>query len=149
MQRLAIVACCVSLIATPSHAGRYYFHKAHVDRTTYQADQEECQRLTGGVRKRRPESAPYVPPNPDLTVAQNAAAAGIAAFFMGMMGSAAKRRTINAIERTCMADKGYARYEVDEAIAERLERVEDPEERLNRYLALASAAQPTGRKLVE
>ncbi len=149
MRRLAIVACCASLIATPSHAGRYYFHKADVDRATYQADQEECERLAGGVRKKPRESAPYVPPNPNLTVAQNAAAAGITAFFMGMLGSAAKRRTINAIERTCMADKGYARYEVDESLAEGLERVEDPEERLNRYFALASAAQPSGRKLVE
>ena len=142
---IAALACAVA--SAPAEARDFhYFHKANVTLEAFQRDRLECERLMGSART--PESTVYVPNN-NLSVAQNAAAAGIAALFIGMMRSREQRRTISAIERTCMADKGYGRYRVSDELAEELEDIEDPEERLARYLAMAAADQPVGERMVE
>ena len=66
-----------------------------------------------------------------------------------MMRSRERRRLQNAVERTCMADKGYARMEVDDDVVAALEKIKTDEERLDRLFALASAAEPVGRRLKE
>ena len=145
---LAIAALACAVVSAPAAArDSYYFHKVNVTLEAFQRDRAECERLMGGART--PDSSVYVPPNDNLTVAQNAAAAGIAALFIGMMRSREHRRTLSAIERTCMADKGYGRYRVSEELAEELEDIEDPEERLARYLAMAAAEEPVGERMVE
>ncbi len=145
---LGIAAIACALASTPAGARDfYYFHKVGVTLEAFQRDRLECERLMGGARK-PPQSAPYVPNN-NLSVAQNAAVAGIAGLFEGMMRASERRRTIDAIERTCMADKGYGRYRVSDELAAELWDVEDPEERLVRYLALAAADEPVGERMVE
>ena len=144
---LGIAALAGAVVSAPAEARDfYYFHKANVTLEAFQRDRLECERLMGGVR--RPESTVYVPNN-NLTVAQNAAVAGIAGLFEGMMRSRERRRTIDAIERTCMADKGYRRFRVSDELAEDLWDIEDPEERLARYLAMAAADEPVGERMVE
>jgi len=146
--RLGVLAMPLVLVSAPAEARDfYYFHKANVTLEAFQRDRLECERLMGGARSPA-QSTVYVPSN-NLTVAQSAAAAGIAALFIGMMSSREHRRTISAIERTCMADKGYGRYRVSDELAEDLEDIEDPEERLARYLAMASADEPVGERMVE
>ena len=148
MRRLLAIAALACAVASAPAAARdfYYFHKANVTLEAFQRDRLECERLMG--RARRPESTVYVP-NGNLTVAQNAAVAGIAGLFEGMMRSRERRRTIDAIERTCMADKGYRRYRVSDGLAEELWDIEDPEERLSRYLQMAAAEEPVGERMVE
>src|SRR5688500_11930183 len=146
--RLGMLAMPLVLVSAPAGARDfYYFHRANVTLEAFQRDRAECERLMGGAR--RPDRPNVYLPGNNLTVAQNAAAAGIAALFIGMMSSREHRRTISAIERTCMADKGYGRYRVSDELAEELEDIEDPEERLARYLAMAAADEPVGERMVE
>jgi len=149
MRRLlctAGIAC--ALASTPAVARDfYYFHKADVTFEAFQRDRLGCERLMGGAG-RLPQGPAYVPDN-NLSVAQNAAVAGMAGLFEGMMRSRERRRTIDAIERTCMADKGYHRYRVSDELAEELWDIDDPEERLARYLTMAAADEPVGERMVE
>ena len=149
MRRLLAIAALACAVASAPAAARdfYYFHKANVTLEAFQRDRLECERLMGGAR--RPESTTVYVPNRNLTVAQNAAVVGIAALFEGMMRSREQRRTMNAIERTCMADKGYGRYRVSDELAEELWDIEDHEERLSRYLQRAAAEEPVGERMVE
>jgi len=126
----------------------YYFHRADVSREIYIADRMECDRLAGGVSPIRPV-IPYQAPNPNLTVGQNALATGLASVFAGLMSGAQTRRTISAVERTCMADKGYARYGVDKAVVKDIEKLDRIDARVERYFALATAAQPLGQRIKE
>ncbi len=142
---MAAIVC--ALASAPAQSRDfYYFHKAGVTLEAFQRDRLECERLMGGAQ--RPPSVAYVPDN-NLTTTQNAAVAGIAGLFEGMMRSRERRRTMAAIERTCMADKGYGRYRVTDALAEELSDIDDPEQRLSRYLAMAAADEPVGERMVE
>lgn len=146
--RAGFVALLALGLAGPVQARDfYYFHKAKVSQEAFQGDRLECRRLMGGARA-APHANVYAAPN-TLTPAQNAAAAGIAAFFEGMMRAAERRRTMNAVERTCMADKGYDRYRAPEDVAEEIENLPNSEDRLVRYFAMAAAAEPVGERMVE
>src|ERR1044072_6256477 len=136
MRFLSVALVCTLVLATPAGARSYYYYKENVSRDLYRSDRAECQRLMGGVRSSSPQSV-YMPSNPNLTIGQNAAAAGIASFFAGMLKSGERRKTANAVERTFMADKGYARYLAPAALAEEIGNIENPEVRLDRYFALA------------
>ena len=148
LRRLGMLAMPLLLVSAPAGARDfYYFHKANVTIEAFQRDRLECERLMGGAR--RPETSTVYMPNRNLTVAQNAAVVGIASLFEGMMRSREQRRTIDAIERTCMADKGYGPYRVSDELADELSDIEDPEERLSRYLKMAAAEEPVGERMVE
>lgn len=146
--RAAMVLIMLTLCGPLQAKGRYYFHKAKVSSEAFKADSSECQRLVGGVRSAAPGTL-YVPSNPNLTAGQNAAAVGIASFFAGMMRSAENRKAKNAVERTCMADKGYERFTVPDKLADEIEDLPNPEERLARYFAMAAAVAPVGDRMVE
>jgi hypothetical protein len=146
--RAAIFLIVLTLSGPLQARGRYYFHKAKVNDETFKSDAAECQRLMGGARTIGPDTL-YIPSNPNLTTAQNAAVVGIASFFAGMMRSAASRKTKNAVERTCMADKGYERFSVPDALADEIEDLPNPQDRLARYFALAAAENPVGERMVE
>lgn len=150
MRRLLCVAGIACALASTPAAARdfYYFHKAGVTLEVFQRDRLECERLMGGVQ-RPPQGPASVPNNNNLSVAQNAAVAGIAGLFEGMMRSRERRRTVDAVERTCMADKGYGRYRVSDELAAELGDIDDPEQRLSRYLAMAAADAPVGERMVE
>jgi hypothetical protein len=130
-----------SLVAgSAAEARGYYYNRPGVARETYMADVAECIELAGGVR---PGAAPYVPP------AQNIYAAGASAFFAGMFRSAERRRMRGMVERTCMADKGYARYEVNDAVLDEIENLRTQEERLDRLFGLAASSAPVGTRTRE
>ena len=103
------------------------------------ADVAECIELAGGARP----STVYAPYSPNLV------AAAANAFFGGMMRSAERRRMRNMVERTCMADKGYGRYEVENRVLDEIEESRTQTERLDRLFALASASAPVGRRIAE
>jgi len=148
--RIRFVGLALALaLAGPAQArDYYYFHKANVSRDAYQVDRLECERLMGGARVRSSDSV-YVPSNSNLTASQNYAAVAITSLFAGMMKSRERRRTMNAVERTCMADKGYERFSVPDAVAEEIEDLPEPELRLTRYFAMAAASEPVGERMVE
>ena len=142
LNRLGRTAAAVAALslASPATAGDFhYFNKPGVSRETYKADVAECIELAGGARA--PDiQAPYSP---------NLIGVAVGAFFAGMMRSRERRRLRNSVERTCMADKGYARMEVEDEVVDTLEKMRTDEERLDRLFALASAAEPVGRRLKE
>jgi hypothetical protein len=150
VRKFAVVLACGCLVVSVPAQARdyYYFHKASVTREAYQADRLECERLMGGVRKRSaiPTNQPW---NQNLTSGQNLAVVGITSLFEGMMRAGERRRTANAVERTCMADKGYTRFSVPDELAEDIEHMPDPEARLSRYFAMAAASEPIGERMVE
>lgn len=134
----------------PTHAlarEYYYFNKPGVSREDFKKDRQDCEALASGVRKQNNLS--YVPPNPNLTVGQNAAAAGIAALFSGMINAGERRRTMSMVERICMADKGYERYEVQPVIVRDIEKLPSKEEQLDRHFEMAAAIEPMGKRIVE
>ena len=127
------------LVCGAAEARGYYFNKPGVSREAYMADVAECIELAGGVRP----SSPFVPYSPNIY----AAAAG--AFFAGMMRSRERRRLSSMVERTCMADKGYARYEVDNAVLDEIHDLSTLEARLDRLFGLAASATPIGQRTRE
>ena len=148
--RVASWVALVSLgVAAPLQAREYYyFNKPEVSREQYVADKLECDRLAGGVAPR--DVGPiYVPQNSNLTAGQNALATGLAALFAGLMLGGQDRRTILAVERTCMADKGYGRYRVEKVVVQEIEDLKDGDARVARYFALATTAHPTGERIKE
>lgn len=54
-----------------------------------------------------------------------------------------------SVERTCMADKGYGRFEIEESIGEEIDKVKDENARLERMFALAASPQPIGKRIKE
>lgn len=126
----------------------YYFNKPNVSREQYVADRVLCDRLAGGV------SAPgsttvYVPQYSNLTAGQNAAAVGIAMLFAGLIRGKENRKIVHAVERTCMADRGYGRFSVEKALVADIDRLKSQDERVERYFALATATQPVGKRIKE
>ncbi len=122
-----------------AEARGYYFNKPGVSRDAYMADVAECIELAGGVRP----TSPYMP------YSNNIIAAGVGAFFSGMERSRQRRRMANMVERTCMADKGYARYEVENAVIDEIGDLPSIEARLERLFGLAASATPIGQRTRE
>lgn len=136
---LCVGVAAILAIPVPAFAGQpYYFNKTGVTREAYMADAAECAELAGGAKA----ATPYVPYNPN----PYAAAAG--AFFGALMRGAETRRLKRSVERTCMADKGYNRFEVDDSVVDEIEELEEAD-RVDRLFSLASAAQPIGTRMPE
>lgn len=136
----AAAAAATLLGATAASAGpRYYFNKPGVPLETYMADIAECGELAGGARAKDV----YVPYSP------NPWAAGAGAFFGALMRGAETRRLRASIERTCMADKGYRRMEVETAVIKEIETLPNEKARLERLFALASSDKPIGKRVPE
>lgn len=132
------LAPALTLASTAAHAGEaYYFNKAGVTRETYVADVAECAELAGGVRVK--SQYVYTP---------NLYAAAAAAFFSGLMESSERRQLKNAVERTCMADKGYRRLTIDKAAVKTIRGL-DEKTRLDRMFDLAATDAPIGKELPE
>ena len=139
------------LAAAPAVAGGpYYFNKPGVAREIYAADVAECQELAGGARAKPQTGTVYVS---YANTTAGAAGAAIGLLFAGLLSaSAAKKETRlmrRSVERTCMADKGYARMSVDESVVEDIGKIKDEEARLDRMLALAASPDPVGKRMKE
>lgn len=145
---IALLAVLFSCVSTPASAGEYYyFHKTGVSKEAFIKDRQTCDALANGVRKGA--GLGYVPPNPNLTAGQNALAVGIASLFTGMITAREKRRTMSMVERTCMADKGYERYEVQPTVVREIEKLPTQDEQLIRHFEMTASAEPVGIRIVE
>jgi hypothetical protein len=149
IRRTMLLAGATMLVTMPAAArDYYYFNKPGVTRDQYVADKLECDRLAGGVQP--VDIGPvYVQQSPNLTAGQNALAVGIASLFAGLMGGGENRKAMRAVERTCMADKGYARYAVDKPLVREIEKIANVDARIDRYFALAATDAPVGARMKE
>ena len=132
-------AVALALLAVPASAvaaDPVYFHKPGVDRETFAAEFGECSELADGVRA----------PPPTATYSPNLYAQAAGAFFDGFFRSGEKRRSIENVLRTCMADKGYRRVKAPGALIKQLRSLPD-KERVDRLFALAAENVPAGEIL--
>ena len=142
-RKILIAAGATFCAAIPAAAEPpYYFHKGEVSREAYMADVDRCASLATGVR------TPNYSVQPNFNAAYGIEAALVANFFIGFQQRAERRRVLSRIERTCMADKGYQRREIETPIYQEI-RKQDEEGRLERLFALVSAREPIGKVLVE
>ena len=125
----------MSLATSVSAAKPVYFHKAGIDRATFVSDFSECNVLAGGVRA--PHYQLYSP---------NMVSLAANSFFSGFFGSREKRRIMENVLRTCMADKGYRRVEATPALKQELNKL-DEQKRLDRLFELALSPKPIGTML--
>lgn len=125
----------------------YYFNKAGVSREVFIEDRTACLELAGATKA--PSSATYIPYNTSLSAGQNAAVAGLGGLFIGLMRGSEERRISQSVERTCMADKGYARFTVDKKTIHDISSMKGEEAQLERYFELAAEQNPIGKRAVE
>ena len=141
----AALAGLAVLFAVPAAArDYYYFNKPGVDRQVYLEDRLACDELAGGTLRRAPDTQAMnqqIWQNNNLTAGQSAAAAGIASLFIGLLAGGEQRRMAWQVERICLADKGYRRFEIDKS--------DDQAARIDQWFALASTAAPQGKELYE
>jgi hypothetical protein len=152
IRKSALVAGVAALVASsPAIAGdHYYFNKPGVTRDGYAADVAECAELASGARA-GPRGGPVYVSYPNTTA--GAAGAAIGLLFAGLLSANAakkeRRMMRRTVERTCMADKGYARMAVEDEVVEDIEKVADETERLDRMFALAASPAPIGKRIKE
>lgn len=137
---LGLLAVPVALTSASAAAGGpYYFHKPGVEREAYVEDVTVCRELAGTGRV-EPMYTPY---------STNLYATAAVALLSGFLNSRAERNHQQAIERICMADKGYARIAIDKAEFKTIRRLESDEARLEALFTLASAGEARGEELPE
>lgn len=151
---LCVVAPIAALaLSSPVVARDYYFfNKPGIDRQVYLEDRLACDALAGGVARISPDTTAMnqqIWQNNNLTMGQSAAAAGIAGLLIGLMAGGENRRLQWQVERICLADKGYRRFEMDKADWKTIEKTEDMAERIDKWFALASSATPQGKEMYE
>ncbi len=153
----SVLAAAISMVtlsvAMPAAArDYYYFNKPGVDRQAYLEDRLACDALAGGVARISPDTTAMnqqIWQNRNLTTGQSAAAAGIAGLLVGLMAGGESRRLQWQVERICLADKGYRRFEMDKAEWKTIEKTGDVAERIDKWFALASSATPQGKEMYE
>ena len=141
------------LVSSPAAArDYYYFNKPAVDRQAYLEDRLTCDSLAGGVARVSPDTREMnrqIWQNKNLTTGQSAAAAGIANLLVALLAGSERRRLQWQVERICLADKGYRRFEMDKAEWKTIEKTEDVAARIDKWFALASSPQPLGKEMYE
>lgn len=122
-----------------------------MDRQTYLADRLECDELAGGAARREVgwNHTQVAWTNSNLTTGQAAVAAGLASLILSFVTAGENRRLQRQIERICLADKGYRRFEIDKAQFKTIEELDDEGEKIDRWFALATASEPTGKEMYE
>lgn len=151
---LSVAASMAALVLSSPAAARdyYYFNRPGVDRQAYLEDRLTCDALAGGVARISPDTAAMnrqIWQNNNLTTGQSAAAAGIASLLVALMSGGENRRLQWQVERICLADKGYRRFEMDKAEWKIIEKTDDVAARIDKWFALASTDQPQGKELYE
>ena len=146
--------CIAALLAASPAAARdyYYFNKPGVDRQAYLEDRLACDALAGGVARISPDTTAMnqqIWQNNNLTAGQSAAAAGIASLLVRLMAGGESRRLQWQVERICLADKGYRRFEIDKAEWKAIEKTDDLAARIDKLFALASSNTPHGKEMYE
>jgi hypothetical protein len=151
---LFIAGSIAALAVVPPVAARdyYYFNKPGVDRQAYLEDRLTCDALAGGVARVSPDTTAMnrqIWTNNNLTTGQSAAAAGIAGLLIGLLAGGENRRLQWQVERICLADKGYRRFEMDKGGWKAIEKTGDIAERIDKWFALASSSAPQGKEMYE
>lgn len=127
-------------MSTLAAAGEpYYFHQPGIDREAYAADVTVCRELAG-MGEVRNTPVPY---------SANIYATMATALLSGFLHGAAERRHQAAIERTCMADKGYARVAIAKPELKRIRALPSDEARMDALFTLAAAEEKMGKDLAE
>ena len=130
----------------------YYFNKPGVERQAYLEDRLTCDALAGGVARLSTNTDAIdqqIWNNQNLTMGQSAAAAGIATVLIALLDGGAARALQWQVERICLADKGYRRFEMDKGEWKAIDKTEDIAARIDKWFALASSEAPTGKEMYE
>ncbi len=139
-RKAAIGAVLVwGLASTPALAGPYYFHKPGVEREAYVEDVTLCRELSDMGESKR-TSTPYTP---------NLYAVAAASLLSGFMNSRNQRNHEQAIERICMADKGYARVSIDKSEFKKIRKLKNDDDRMEALFTVAAAPDAIGEELPE
>jgi hypothetical protein len=150
---LVAFACAVLFqVETACARDYYFFNKPSVSRQDYLADRLACDQLAGGSAVRQPDMTAantQIWQNQNLTTGQAAAASGIASLLMGFAAAKEHRLLIRQIERICLADKGYRRFEMSKKAYREIQKSKDEAERIDRWFVLASGANPEGKEMYE
>jgi hypothetical protein len=152
---LLVCACAGSALMLPESAVAreyYFFNKPGVTRKDYLSDRLLCDQLAGGSTAVRPDmtaATRQIWQNPNLSTGQAAAAAGITSFMLSFVQAAEQRRMVRQIERICLADKGYRRFEMNKDAYKVIENVEDDALRIDGWFQLASSVEPLGKEMPE
>jgi hypothetical protein len=151
---LCAAGAIAALLVSQPVAARdyYYFNKPAVDRQTYLEDRLACDALAGGVARLSPDTREMnrqIWQNSNLTTGQSAAAAGIANLLVALLAGGENRRLQWQVERICLADKGYRRFEMDKAEWKTIEKTDDVAVRIDKWFALASSTAPSGKEMYE
>jgi hypothetical protein len=150
---VTVTLASLLLGATPAHARDYYFfNKQGVTRQDYLADRVTCDNLAGATTHRGPDMTAannQIWQNPNLSVGQAAAAAGIASFMLAFVAASERRRLVRQVERICLADKGYRRFEMRKEAYRAIEKSPEMSVRIDKWFALASADKPDGKEMYE
>ena len=125
-------------------AESYYFSKPGVSRAAYVADVSECSELTGGSSYR---SGPAYVHYQNTTAGAIGASLGL--ILVSIMAGQEQKRMRRAVERTCMADKGYLRRQVDHSFISDIRQIKNEDARVSRFFDYASAANPVGKAIGE
>ena len=141
------------LVSAPASARTYYyFNKPGVDRQAYLEDRLACDALAGGVARISPDNMAInqqIWQNKTLSTGQSAAAAGIATLLVALLAGSERRRLQWQVERICLADKGYRRFEMARPEWKEIEQAKDLAIRIDRWFALASNSKPQGKEMFE
>ncbi len=141
------------MMAAPSAARDYYFfNKPGVTRQDYLAHRQRCDQLSGGSTRQGPDMTAanaQIWQNPNLSTGQAAAAAGITSFILSFVQAAEQRRMVRQIERICLADMGYRRFEMDKKGFQAIENIKDESARIDSWFHLASSVQSAGKEMPE
>lgn len=155
MKSLLCIAAPIAalLLASPAAARDYYFfNKPGVDRQTYLSDRLTCDELAGGVARVATNTDAIdqqIWNNQNLTMGQSAAAAGIATMLIALLDGGAVRALQWQVERICLADKGYRRFEMKKSDWKAIDETEDLATRIDKWFALASGDKPQGKEMYE
>ena len=143
----------ILLGAVPAHARDYYFfNKQGVSRQDYLADRVVCDQLAGVATHKGPDMTAaniQIWQNQNLSVGQAASAAGIASFMLAFVAASERRKLVRQVERICLADKGYRRFEMPKSAYGAIEKSSEQVERIDRWFALAAAEKPDGKEMHE
>lgn len=151
----AVVA--IASIAAPAYAaGSYYFNKPGISREIYVADVSECRELAGDpINKHKNDNKNvYVNNEKVFTVRhQNTTAGyvglGITDAVIVALISGESRKLKRVVERTCMADKGYRRMQLDDSAVREIKMINNDRERADKFFSLAASENPLGKELTE
>jgi hypothetical protein len=154
MRAIFIAGLAVPLLCAAPAAARdyYYFNKPGVDRQTYLDDRLTCDALAGGVARLSTNTDAIdrqIWNDKNLTTGQSAMAAGIATLMIALLDGGTNRRLQWQVERICLADKGYRRFEMDKAEWKAIEKTDDTAARIDKWFALAASEAPEGKEMYE